>query len=60
MDMLPANDDLDAQLYGIVSDPAAFNRLALLAPKMQSHVEWFEKLRVAIVQEFSDSETQSE
>lgn len=54
MDMLPQNDDIDQQLYGIVSDAASFSRLAMLAPRMKEHAEWFEKLRVAMVAEFEE------
>lgn len=55
-DMLPQNDDIDQQLYGIVSDAASFNRLALLAPKMRAHADWFEKLRLAMLAEFAEDE----
>lgn len=55
-DMLPQSDEVDAQLYSIVADKSAFNRLALLAPKMKAHADWFERLRLAMLTEFSDDE----
>lgn len=54
MDMLPQNEQIDQQLYGIVADQKSFARLMLLAPRMKDHAEWFEKLRVALVEEFEE------
>lgn len=54
MDMLPADENLDRQLYSIIADPEAFKRLTLLAPRMKAHEEWFEKVRVAMVAEFEE------
>lgn len=54
MDMLPQNEEVDQQLYGIVADEKSFNRLMILAPRMKTHAEWFEKLRVALLAEFEE------
>lgn len=57
MDLLPQNDQVDQQLYNIVSNQASFARLLMLAPKSKPFGEWFERLRVALLAEFSDDET---
>lgn len=52
LDSIPDDENIDAQLYAIISDEKAFGRLMLLAPQLKPHKEWFEKLRVALLAEF--------
>lgn len=52
LDSVP--ESFDEKLWELVSEPARFNRLFLLAPKLNTHKEWMEKLRVALVAEYTD------
>lgn len=52
LDSVP--ESFDEKLWELISDPMRFNRLFILAPKLKSHAEWMEKLRVALVAEYTD------
>lgn len=52
LDSVP--ETFDEKLWELISEPTRFNRLFLLAPKLNAHKEWMEKLRVALVAEYTD------
>lgn len=52
LDSVP--ESFDEKLWQLISDPSRFNRLFILAPKLNTHKEWMEKLRVALVAEYTD------
>lgn len=54
---LPTTDEVDEQIYNLVADPAAFTRLLILSPALAQQAEWAERLRLAILVEFSEEET---
>lgn len=49
--------EYDESLANLVETPANFARLGLLSPKMKLHAEWFENLRLALVQEIFEPDT---
>lgn len=52
LDSVP--ETFDEKLWELISDPMRFNRLFILVPKLNTHKEWMEKLRVALVAEYTD------
>lgn len=59
METIP--ESADDQLGELVQNAASFaTKIGLLVPECRNHVEWFERLRVALLAEFDpDGETES-
>lgn len=55
LSMLPENEDIDAQLYRLLSDPKCIDKLALIQAKVNEHRPWFEQLIAAMLADFSDT-----